>query len=359
MMSTNFVQEFIASGTLMSCAPGRLLIGWGHRQWSAKPLATSPANFYFPDFFFHEPYSWFTQEHNIEITIDELISRLESAPAMPPAQSPPLQWHPLSTKLFALMFNDLKTKISTNHLIKGVPYLFETANGTIHDAQRLRSLIALLHYVKLHPAYAYGFWDATQGILGATPELLFSNRHADGLTIEAAACAGTRALNSIGDSFMADPKMRHEHQLVVQGISESLAPFGKVTTGAMRILDLPKLSHLFTPIILQMTDKIDFDTIVRSMHPTPALGAFPREPGMTWLKTHQNAVNRKRYGAPVGFVKQNQSEGCCYVAIRNMQWTPDEVRIGAGCGVVYQSSFDEELDEIRLKIHAIKDLLYL
>lgn len=221
------------------------------------------------------------------------------------------------------------------------------------------SLLSLLQYAKSQPVHSYGFWENGHGMLGATPELLFSLGEIKRHTLITMACAGTRGLRSQPGSFMDDPKEVHEHQLVVDGIMESLAPFGKVTIGSMRVLHLPKLSHLLTPIEVELKQDADFNAIVKALHPTPALGAFPRKEGLEWLKSYQKQIDRKRYGAPVGYTRGNTNEAGCYVAIRNAQWNPEEIVIGAGCGVVKESLLDREWDEVKLKIQAIKEMLSL
>ncbi|HEY4831978.1 MAG TPA: chorismate-binding protein, partial [Waddliaceae bacterium] len=101
-----------------------------------------------------------------------------------------------------------------------------------------------------------------------------------------------------------------------------------------------------------------FIEVVEMLHPTPALGAFPRILGKTWLMDYQTKMNRGRYGAPVGYYYPSKEEGECFVAIRNVQWVGPEAQIGAGCGIVAQSVFEQEWDEIQLKIQSIKSMTF-
>lgn len=354
-MPTDFIESFIGTGAILTKQDGQLLVGWGARAWTATPSQTAAANFYFPDFFLTDPTPWFTHQYHAEMTIDALIDALNRLEISPNTSPQPAVWQPPSQECFSELFVDLKEKIASNTLVKGVPYTFQAASGTISPYQRKLSLLGVLRYAQQNPTFPYGFWNAQQGILGATPELLFRTSASDSCLLETVACAGT---GRNGASLIADPKLLHEHQLVVEGIRESLAPFGAVIAAPMQVLNLSRLSHLLTPLTLHMDRQVPFDTLVRAMHPTPALGAFPREPGMEWLKAHEQAVNRGRYGAPVGYITQG-GEAASYVAIRNMQWTSDETKIGAGCGVVAQSTLEGEWQEILLKLQAIKELLGL
>src|SRR5690606_7658859 len=85
----------------------------------------------------------------------------------------------------------------------------------------------------------YGFWsfdgDVVEGMIGATPEVLFSNRigrkNGQADRIETMALAGTRAKTSDPDGakrLFEDPKERHEHQIVVDDIMVELSRFGEI-----------------------------------------------------------------------------------------------------------------------------------
>ena len=91
--------------------------------------------------------------------------------------------------------------------------------------------------------------------------------------------------------------------------------------------------------------------------PTPPIFDYKAE-GMNWLENYQKKIDRKRYGAPVGFCLPN-GNCSCYVAIRNAQWSEGKMKIGAGCGIVPQSKLDLEWDEIQLKVKSIKNILGL
>ena len=356
-MPIDFVDDFLESGTIMSMGKSSLLIGWGKRKWSQAPQNEQNINFYFPDFFLARNPSWFTHEHYQEISIASLKQALGKTNQDKPKS---LHWDCCYKEIFYKAFKDLKEKFKRNEIAKAVPYVFEKSNGTMDTKQLRTSLSSLLNYAHAQPAvHAYGFWENGHGMLGATPELLFSLGEKKPHTLITMACAGTKDLRGQQGSFMSDPKEVHEHQLVVEGIIESLAPYGKVTIGSMRVLDLPKLSHLLTPIELDLSHDADYFDFVKALHPTPALGAFPRKEGFEWLRSYQDLIDRKRYGAPIGYKRRNTNDAACYVAIRNAQWDPNEIYIGAGCGIVSESLLEREWEEIKLKIQAIKEMLAL
>ena len=102
------------------------------------------------------------------------------------------------------------------------------------------------------------------------------------------------------------------------------------------------MSH---PIEVILEQPIDFKAATTALHPTPALGAFPKEAGFTWLENYNQQMPRGRYGAPVGCLLNNQAT--CIVAIRNVQWKGSQAKIGAGCGIVKESVLENEWNEIR------------
>lgn len=357
------MDAWLKNGTLMCSGPDKLLLAWGQRHWEyvLDSKSTNPF-FYFPYFFLEEKVPWFWQEYTAEVSVQDLLKKVVSHLSAD-TNAERHFWKNPYFSVFTRTFSDLQAKIQAKELAKAVPYVFEFSEYTMSQKMLLRSLAALLRYTVNNPVYAYGFWGEEQGLLGATPELLFTID--DSRIIKTMACAGTIAIaadEKMGDAnpaFMQDPKEVYEHKIVVQGIKKSLSLYGTVRIGNMQLLKLPVLSHLMTPIDVHLNRQVDFEQIVHALHPTPALGAFPRKEGMQWLKEYQNLIDRRRFGAPAGYVFPMQNKGVCYVAIRNVQWDKDSMCIGAGCGVVASSSCQKEWNEINLKLGAIKGMLAL
>lgn len=351
MLCPTMNKQFLNSGTLMALEGGRFLLGLGLRSWFPSLPDNHHPSFYFPDFFLKDPNPWFQHEYCIQISLDELchdFNQLEAEPAS-------LKWAPPSREIFDWGFQSLQEKLAAGELVKGVPYVFETSFNFMDNQGLLRSLKSLLSFAKQRPIIPYGFWDESQGILGASPELLF--RLKNGTRLQTMACAGTLGHQESIESFMNDPKERHEHDCVVKGISESLSPFGLIAVKELQILNLGNLTHLMTPIEQELDTSADYITLIRSLHPTPALGTLPKNAGESWLKEYDAKLSRKRYGAPVGVVMPEEAH--FYVGIRNVQWDENGMVIGAGCGVNAQSDPHREWDEIQRKIRAIKEVLSL
>ncbi len=92
--------------------------------------------------------------------------------------------------------------------------------------------------------------------------------------------------------MLQDEKLLNEHQIVVDDLCSRLKNLGTVTKGALQVLKLPLLSHLYTPIEVRVKDQIFFEDVVKKMHPTPALGGFPKEQAWKWLSNYDSVISR-------------------------------------------------------------------
>ncbi len=334
-----FVEEYLRSGALISLGTQRLAIGWGKQQWLKTPTDFS---FYFPDFFLGSEKPWLIFEHQRETTIEELLALLKPAPRVPK-----LSWKPADQLLFEWQCADLFQRMERGELQKGVPYASEKSETPFTPAHCHSSLIACLEKAQQKPLAVYGFWNEHEGMLGATPELLFRQA---GDTVETCAVAGT-----LTPKQEIDHKLKVEHEIVVRAIVEALSPYGKVTASQTGLIPFSHLAHLKTPIELHA--KCSFEALVEALHPTPALGAFPKKPGALWLQEVQRLLDRRRYGAPAGL--KRGEEGHCFVAIRNVQWNSTEGLLSAGCGFVAESDVEQEWQELQMKLKAMKEILGL
>lgn len=333
------MDHFLNSGALISTRGDKLRIGRGKKNW--HEVQNSRFSYYFPTFFLDDRTPWLTFEETEEISIDSLLSHLKKIPH----QTPSTEW----TLSDFDPFQDQFIRFMQSRLQKVVPYGFAHAETELTESNLNHCLIHLLEYAKKNPVSIYGFWGKGNGILGATPEILFTMENQ---MVSTMALAGT---SEDVQSLMGDPKQRKEHDFVIEGIAQSLQSFGKVVIGETKPLALSHLAHLFTPI--QLKTQGEFTALTQSLHPTPALGVFPKSEGKQWLKNYQTLVPRGRFGAPVGYAEQDT--GRCYVAIRNVQWKNQRLQIGAGCGIVKESIMEKEWKELALKIKATRAMLAL
>lgn len=355
-----FFFHFLDEGSLLSLNNGRLVVGAGERQEFSED--SSSDLFYFQNYFLTKEKPWHRHRYQKEMSLAEFKAMLQEGTAL--SAKGEIRWRAPERTPFGDDFTGLQTMISNKKLIKGVPYVMQQGDGTVTPELLCRSLLAAVEAAERYPLHLYGTWRRGQGVLGATPELLFER---NGNELHTVACAGTVPCAQ-REGCCTDPKLRHEHEVVVEAIMEALSPFGKVARGPLGTVELKNLIHLLTPIAVMLHDDPQFaspkftspkfTSIVHAMHPTPALGAYPRAEGMAWLRGLNERMPRNYFGAPVGY-RGAQERAICYVAIRNMQWEADKVQLGAGCGVVEGSCMEAEWQELQLKLKSIKELLRL
>ncbi len=196
---------------------------------------------------------------------------------------------------------------------------------------------------------------------GATPELLAAVE--DG-ALRTAALAGSRRRgathaedDALAAELMATPKERHEHAVVVDALREMLAPMAR----SLDIPDTPTLyrlsniQHLYTPVRAQLDAGYHALDVVERLHPTPALGGYPRAEAIDAIKRLET-VERGWYASPVGWIDPN-GDGTFAVAHRSAVSAGDSARLYAGAGIVADSDPDREWEETGLKFKPLLEAL--
>jgi menaquinone-specific isochorismate synthase len=338
--------EFPLEGFVCEYAPGRLVLGAGPLERRPTRLPDRPGC-YAPDFFLDDPAPWMHSASWRELSRDELGAWL--AGRRPPA----VAWTPPSADAYARVFAEIATAIARGPLTKAVPVMLERGRFDGGGPPAPGLLAALLDTPDA--SLIYGAWNAAEGMIGASPEILFG-RLDDG-RVETAAIAGTYPAER-GTRMVDDPKEVAEHLSVVEDIADALAPLGPVEIGARELLCLPFLTHLKTELRLDPRVPLGFADLVDALHPTAALGVAPRGETPDLLRRLDAGVGRGRLGAPFG-VEWPDGRAACLVAIRNVQWRGRDVTLGAGGGVIAASRLDAEWMELELKREAVKRMLGL
>ncbi|MCK6577067.1 MAG: isochorismate synthase [Anaerolineae bacterium] len=196
---------------------------------------------------------------------------------------------------------------------------------------------------------------------GATPELLVRT---SGKTVETMALAGSIRRGgtlaedeALGASLLADPKERHEHALVVEGIRDRL-------TSLTTMLDIPSepgvlrlrnIQHLHTAICGSLKAPCGVVPLAEALHPTPALGGSPRADALEFIRQRE-PVPRGWYAAPIGWI-DSHLDGAFVVAIRSAVCQNERVWLYAGAGIVADSQPQKEWEETALKFSPMLNAL--
>lgn len=324
---------------------GQVVLGRGPFEES-ESAPTDGVAFYVNDFDLSDPRPWkIPASTEFGPGLASLVSEVNGA------SEPQIQWRALRNGVFQSVFDDIKRDIESGVLQKSVPVL--TERGALVGGE-IEALISSVEH--LPPAFfCYGFRQGDRGFLGATPELLFATH---GRHLETMALAGTTAIAGTA-AFKQDEKEIHEHEYVANHLTAKLGDLGSVRREERQLLELGAIAHFLSPIRVDLDSDPDLNALIRLMHPTPALGPFPRtDVALAKLQTYRTELEAPSgFGAPFGVIVDGAFHSV--VAIRNLSWSGADVFLPSGCGVIAESRFENEWRELNLKRRAVKELLGL
>jgi isochorismate synthase len=209
--------------------------------------------------------------------------------------------------------------------------------------------------------FAIGHQDAC--FLGATPERLIALRDGTASTV---ALAGSfpRGTSEAEDQALAsrlrhDSKERAEHACVVSALREGLSGLCTriIADAQPRVHQLPNLQHLLTQIRGQVAPGKTVLDLVERLHPTPAVGGYPRQRALELIRAYE-ALDRGWYAGPIGWVNR-RGEGEFVVGIRSALLRTASATLFAGCGIVGQSNPAAEYAESCWKLRPMLTALGL
>ena len=229
---------------------------------------------------------------------------------------------------------------------------------------------SLLQFLQPNNSRSYHFCfqiNPTTAFIGTSPERLYSRQDR---FLQTEAIAGTRQRGTspqldleLSEDLRNSPKDRHEHQLVVNNLQAILAelcdsvtiesPEERLRQRELTILKLNKVQHLYTQCHGTLTANLTDADILPKLHPTPAVGGFPRPQALKLIQELE-PFERGWYAAPVGWVGYDDAEFA--VAIRSGLIDRDRLLLFAGAGIVRGSQPEEEWAEIENKIRHFTDL---
>ena len=233
-------------------------------------------------------------------------------------------------------------------LVREVAVLADRPFLQHHLLERLRTL---------HPS-CLAF--AVDGFVGASPELLVRRA---GREVVSQPLAGTIARSGdpdedrhLGASLLASAKERAEHRIVVDAILTALGPLclRLEAPEVPHLLELRNVAHLATRITGEIAPAGPPQgalALAAALHPTPAVGGWPRDAALGYLAKFED-LDRGRFAGPVGWVRAD-GDGEWWIGIRSALVDGPKARLMAGVGVVAGSDPAAELAETQLKLQAL------
>ena len=193
--------------------------------------------------------------------------------------------------------------------------------------------------------------------VGATPELLVA-RHDDTATCHP--LAGTIALpdnvdpNDYQNWLLGSSKNLREHAIVADEVNGLLQTFYADVSAdpTPSIMALRTVAHLGTWIrAASPLAPVDVLTLLRSLHPTAAVGGLPRTKAYELLQSLER-LDRGHYAGPVGWC-DDEGNGEWWIGIRGVMIHESSFEAWAGAGIVSESDPIAEREETRNKLASI------
>ena len=144
-----------------------------------------------------------------------------------------------------------------------------------------------------------------------------------------------------------------EHRFVVEDIQRRLG-LAEVTIdpqAATRVMRLPGLQHLYTPMGGTAPVGTNVLDMVGALHPTPAVAGSPGGAAESWIGRHE-PIERGWYAGPVGYCDL-AGNGEFRVGLRSVLLESGRSTLIAGAGIVAGSIPERELEETGLKLGAL------
>jgi salicylate biosynthesis isochorismate synthase/menaquinone-specific isochorismate synthase len=202
--------------------------------------------------------------------------------------------------------------------------------------------------------YAVGRGDAT--FIGATPELLIRRQGQRASTVALAGStrrsADPAVDDHLGEQLLRSDKDRHENRIVARRIAQTLRPHSVWVSAADEpvVVKVANIQHLASAIRAQLAAPMDAVTLTGLLHPTPAVGAEPRD-AVAEIPALEG-FDRGWYAGAVGWTDTTGDGEFC-VALRCALLRGRHARCFAGCGIVRDSEPAAELAETEIKLQVM------
>jgi isochorismate synthase len=246
-------------------------------------------------------------------------------------------------------------------------------DGTLRKVVLARSVVVrsdeapdgfdLVDHLERSYRQCFGFGWRSNGatFVGASPELLVRLDRgvvtSNPLAGSARRGEGEAEDRLLAEELMHSEKDRIEHRYVVEDIADRLEPFVK----ALEVPDHPSLrrmatvQHLSTQISGTVRDGTHVLDLVGALHPTPAVGGTSRAAAQAFIEKAEG-FDRGWYAGGIGWF-DGEGDGEFAINLRCGLLEGTRAHVFAGAGIVEDSRPELELNETRLKLRPMLELL--
>lgn len=224
-----------------------------------------------------------------------------------------------------------------------------TLSDTLNVAHALRRLCE-----EQAESYVFAVERGNDCFLGASPERLVKRDGDKFYSVSLASSIGRGKTKEedirLGQKLLQDEKFLIEHKVVVDMIKAAMEE-------CCDEVDVPSepslfkaayIQHLYTPVIGKARKGTTLLSMVKKLHPTPALGGFPQSKAVRKIRELE-MLDRGWYAAPLGWINES-GDGEFIGAIRSgLIRNGREVSLFVGNGIVGDSEPESEFEETKLK----------
>jgi len=203
-------------------------------------------------------------------------------------------------------------------------------------------------FERLGPRYG-AFLRTPQGAIASFSPELFLRRK--GRAVRTSPIKGTAPLESDVDELIASPKNRAENVMIVDLMRNDL---GRVCLpGSVQVEDLARAErhtgvwHLVSDVVGELAPDEDDASLLRATFPPGSVTGAPKVRAMEVIHEVE-ATGRETYTGAIGYVSPRAGMEL-NVAIRTFEFAAGKVWLGAGGGVVVESTPQGELVETLVK----------
>jgi len=200
-----------------------------------------------------------------------------------------------------------------------------------------------------HPsAMVYCFYHPTSGLwIGASPELILRQ---EGNKYKTTSLAGTKS----SEDTAWRQKELDEQKIVTNFITNNLNSINsKFTLGNLETVKAGNIYHLKQLIEFELT-KGNLIEVVNKLHPTPAIGGYPKEEAYNSIKKSESH-SREYYCGYLGEVNDDNSR--LYVNLRCIRIYDNQIQIFVGGGITKDSILEDEWEECNRKASGYLSML--
>ena len=227
----------------------------------------------------------------------------------------------------------------------------------IFQLKKKLNIIQILYKLRLSQANACRYlWKRNKEniIFGASPEKLFSFKEK---VLQLEAIAGTEKIGFDMETLLRSDKNLREHNFVINYLIENLKFLNirNYKKGEIKVKKFGNIAHLCTLISAEVNKICPF-VLLEKLHPSPAVCGFPKEKALDYLDSLEN-FDRGNYASPFGWVDV-EGNADFRVALRGARILNGEIEFIAGSGLVKGSICEKEIDEIKLKLASLANIIF-